>query len=86
MTAADEMVYVAVNMTANNRLEFQFPWSIAETKETTRSINDTDCIISQAERENDNITSNEDLQLLKESSNHLIRSAAWKWTIDQQQL
>jgi hypothetical protein len=58
ITAADEVVYVAVNMSANNHLEFQFSWSNAETKDTTWSINDMDGIMSQTERENDDITSN----------------------------
>jgi hypothetical protein len=57
--AAEDEAYVAANMTADKRLQFQIRLSNAETEVTTWSLADTECVTNQREREIYGITSNE---------------------------
>jgi len=85
-TAADEQVYVAVKMTTKKGVEFQVRLFDAETEATTWSIADTDCIVSQLERETHDITTNEQIRFIKELSIHLIQFKAWWQAIGTQEL
>jgi len=61
-TVAEEEVYGAVNMTTDQRVQFQVRLSDAETEATTWGIADTDHIVSPLEREIYGITSNEQMR------------------------
>jgi hypothetical protein len=85
-TAAKEDVYGAVNMTANNSVEFQVRQSDDETAATTCSIADTDRIVSHLEEKINVIPSNEQMRFNKELSIHLIKFEAWAQAIRVQKL
>ena len=72
-TAAKGEVDRAANMTADKRLEYQIRLSDAETEATTRSIADTDHIVSQLEREIYGITLNEQMWFKRELSIRLVK-------------
>jgi hypothetical protein len=74
--AAEEEVYGAVNMTADNCEEFQVRLSETETEATAWSIADKDRIVSQLEREIYGITSNEQMRFKKLFSIRLIHFEA----------
>jgi len=85
-TAAEEVVYRVVNMTADQRVEFQVHLSDAETEATTWSLADIDRIVSQLQREIYGITSNEQMRFKQESSIHLIEFEAWWQAIGGEEL
>ena len=60
--AAEDEAYVAANMTADKRLQFQIRLSNAETEVTTWSLADTECVTNQREREIYGITSKEQIR------------------------
>jgi len=72
-TAAEEEVYGAVNMTADQGVEFQVCLSDAETEPTTWCLTDIDRVVSQLEREIYGFTSNEHIQFTQELSIRLIK-------------
>ena len=76
-TAAEEEVYVAVNMTPDKCVECQVSPSDAETGATTRIMTDMDRIVSQLERGINGSTSNEQMRFKKELSIRLIEFEAW---------
>jgi hypothetical protein len=57
MTAAEKEPSGPVNMTADKRVQFLVCLSNAEIEATTWSINDTDHVVNELERENYGITS-----------------------------
>jgi hypothetical protein len=77
MTAAEEEIYEAVNMTADKRVQFQVCPSDAEIKVTTWSIADADHVVNQLEREVYGITSNDQMRFTKEFSIRWVELEAW---------
>jgi len=73
ITAAENEVYGASNMTVDTRLKHQVHLSDAEADATTRSVADTDRIANRLEREIYSITSNDEMRFIKELSIHLIK-------------
>jgi len=67
-------------------MQFQNRLSDAETEATTWSLADSERVTNQLEREIHVITSNEQMQFMKEFSLHLIGSEAWWETIGIQAL
>jgi len=74
--AAEEQIYGAENMTADNSVEFQVHLSNTETQDTTWSITDTDCVMTLLESEIYGITSSEKIQF----EDGTVRPLAWVWT------
>jgi hypothetical protein len=78
-TAAEQEIYVAVNMSTDKYVEFQVRLSNAKSEATTWSMAHTDHIVSQLEREISSITSNEQMRFKKEFSIRLIKfKASWQ--------
>jgi len=85
-TAVEEEVYGAVNMTANERMEFQVRLSDPETEATAWSRADIDRISSHLEREIYGITANEWKRFKQGLSIDLIGFEACWQAISVQQL
>jgi hypothetical protein len=85
-TAAEQEVYRAVNMTADNHVQFQVRLYNVETAGTTWSMADMDRIVSQLERVIYGITLNEQMRFKKEFSIRLIEFEGWWQTIGIQEL
>jgi len=84
--AAEEEAYGAVNMTTDNRVQFQVCLSSAEIEATTWSIADADRVVNQLESEIYGITSKDQMQPTKEFSTCLVEFEAWWQAIGVQEL
>jgi len=82
----EKKVYQLANMTTDKYEEYFVCLSNAETKVTTWSIADMDCIVNQLERESNGITSYEQMQFKKELSIYLIEFEVWLQAISIQEL
>jgi len=85
-TAAEEDVCGALNMAAEKRVESQVHLSDVETEATTWNIADTDCMVSQLERDINHITSNQQMRFNKELSIRMIKFEAWWQAFGVQEL
>ena len=73
-------------MTTNTYTEFQVHLFNAETEATTWRITDMDCIANQLQRDIYDMTSNKQMQFMKEFSIHLLEFKAWWQAIGSQKL
>jgi len=85
-TAAEEEGYVAVNMTADKRVQYPVCLSDAGIEATTWSIADADRVVNQLEREIYSITSKDQMRFRKKFSIRLVKFEAWWQAIGVQEL
>ena len=85
-TAAEDVAFRAVNMTADKQVQFQICLSDAGIEAGTWSIAHTDCVVNQLESQIDGITSKDQIRFTKEFSIRLVECEAWWQAISSQEL